>query len=220
MPTMYHDFSSLGLDAPYSEYYAKNQRVKEPVLRDYMQKALAACPNARFAELFCADGYYAILARFLGAAECYGFDLDSGHIRLAKWAADELGVDNVHFRNSDVMEAADVGGLDVVACLGGLYHMEDPLSCLKASAAMSRRFLVIQTVVSLVSDDPDYLVSHPVTSSGYGSISSRFSRAWLDAAVDSLGAEIVESHFNRLPAEPPKNGGSAYYLVDTSPLQL
>lgn len=219
MPMMYHDFSALGLDAPYSKYYAKNQRVKEPVLRDYMQRALDACPHARFAELFCADGYYTILARRLGAAECYGFDINADRIRLAEWAVDELGMDNVYFRNSDVMEAFHVGHLDVVACLGGLYHMEDPLSGLKAFAAMTKRFLVIQTVVSLVSDDPAYLVSHPATSSGHGS-ASRFSRAWLDSAVGSLGGEIVESDFNRFPTEPPKNAGSAYYLIDMSPLQL
>ena len=68
----YHDFSWLGLPTRQIEgIYAPNQAVKAPVITAYILLALARL-KARgvapisFAELFCADGFYAMFAARFG----------------------------------------------------------------------------------------------------------------------------------------------------------
>ena len=54
--------------------------------------------SASFAELFCADVYYAMVARNLGCKPCVGIDNNRDeHTKIAPIIAKNLGLDSVFF---------------------------------------------------------------------------------------------------------------------------
>jgi hypothetical protein len=212
---LYHSYRLLGADnEQLPGIYPPNQACKEPILIAYIQWAIAKCRDTiatpvSFAELFCADGYYAMLARKLGATSSMGIDNDrDGHLAMAPTIAAALGLD-VQFMNADVNEA-DLPGFDIVANVGGLYHVADPLRILRKSHAMARRFLIVQNVVSLATTDRAYFAA-PAPGWDWG---SRFSRESFDAAMEATGWDIVDRHFNELEGNSrAEDRGSVYYLV-------
>jgi hypothetical protein len=77
---LYHSYRLLGgVNDQIPGIYAPNQACKEQILIAYVQWAIAKCRTTlatpvSFAELFCADGYYAMMARRLGATASMGID--------------------------------------------------------------------------------------------------------------------------------------------------
>jgi hypothetical protein len=214
---LYHDFHLFGAhNRQIPGIYAPNQRCKEPTIIAYIQLAIAKSRTAMddrvtFTELFCADGYYAMVARLLGADESYGVDSDrDGFFGKAHVIAHRLGLTGVSFILHDVDRVDLLPQTDIVANLGGLYHVSNPIEILAKSYAMARKFLVVQTVYSLANDSPDYFES-PAPGWTWG---CRFSRQWLDAQMAQLAFDVVDSHHNELEGnERPEDRGSAYYLV-------
>lgn len=217
---LYHSYRFLGgLNEQLPGIYAPNQACKEPILRAYVQLAIAKCRSTistpvSFAELFCADGYYAMLARHLGATSSMGIDNDrDGHFGTASTVAASLGFGDVEFVKMDVNAIDTLPAVDIVANVGGLYHVDNPLEILRKSYAMARRFLVVQTVVSLTSKDEGYYQS-PAPGWAWG---NRFSRQSFDRAMRETGWDIVDHHFNELEGnDRPEDRGSVYYLVQAS----
>ncbi|MBM4438056.1 MAG: hypothetical protein FJ029_12680 [Actinobacteria bacterium] len=213
----YHSYRLLGAtNEQLPGIYPPNQACKEPILLAYIQLAIAKCRTTiatpvSFAELFCADGYHAMMARRLGATASMGIDNDrEGHFGTASKVAAAVGLSDVRFLRMEVDAIDTLPPVDIVANVGGLYHVADPLAILAKSYAMARRFLIVQSVVSLATDDPRYFAS-PAPGWHWG---SRFSRASFDRAMRETGWDIVDSHFNELEGnDRPEDRGSAYYLV-------
>ena len=92
---LYHDFSLFGANnLVLPGIYAPNQKCKAPIILGYIQWALAKCRNraddaVTFAELFCADGFYALAARKFGASHSLG--IDNGRDLHFKQAEKSLG---------------------------------------------------------------------------------------------------------------------------------
>ncbi len=214
---LYHSYRLLGAtNEQLPGIYPPNQACKEPILLAYIQFAIAKCRTTiatpvSFAELFCADGYYAMMARRLGATASMGIDNDrDGHLGTASKVAAALGLADVRFHHLDVNAIDTLPPVDIVANLGGLYHVPNPLEILAKSYAMARRWLVVQNVVSLANDDPLHF-SSPAPGWSWG---NRFSRASFDRAMRETGWDIVDRHFNELEGnDRPEDRGSAYYLV-------
>jgi hypothetical protein len=213
---LYHTYRLLGgVNEQLPGIYPVNQACKEPILIAYIAHAIAKCrataaTAVSFAELFCADGYYAMLAKRLGATISIGIDNDrDGHFANAARIAGALGID-VDFRRMDVDAIDTLAPVDIVANVGGLYHVADPVAILRKSHAFARRFLIVQSVVSLArSDDAYYEAPAPGWTWG-----NSFSRASFDRMIRESGWQIVDAHFNELEAnERPEDRGSAYYLI-------
>lgn len=213
----YHDFSWLGCPTPQIPgIFKPNQDAKAPVLCAYILLALARARAATggattFAELFCADGFYAMFAARFGAARAWGYDSDrDGHLASALRMRARLGIDNVDFVRCRV---EDLGAerFDIVANVGGLYHVDDPRAVLEASWNMARRYLIVQNVVSMANDEPDYF-ERPAPGLDWG---NRFSRRSFDRLVRGLGGMVVLADFNTLDANPRiEDRGSMYYLIE------
>ncbi|MGC8771615.1 MAG: hypothetical protein ACP5Q5_10230 [Brevinematia bacterium] len=117
----------------------------------------------------------------------------------------KLQIKNVFFIKEDVNNIDKFFKVDVVATVGGLYHFENSEEILVKSYEMAKKFLIVQSVVSIVNDDEDYFES-PAPGWKYG---CRFSRASFHKMMLSLGWKIIDYHFNELEANGrPKDRGS------------
>ena len=216
LPPLYHSYALFGeQNQQLGAHYPANQQSKQPIILAYIQYAIAKCRDriadeVSFAELFCADGFYTMAALHLGATRGIGIDNDrDGHSRRMLDIAARLGL-TVEFNKMDVHDIAALPPVDIVGNLGGLYHVPDPEAVLDASYAFARRFLIVQTVVTLASTDPDYFVT-PAPGWTWG---SRYSRQSFERLLARKGWRIVDQHFNHLEGNGRlQDKGSCYALI-------
>lgn len=217
LPPLYHDYSFFG--RPTKQLpgnYVLNQRAKAPIITAYIALAIAKSfenqEKVSFAELFCADGYYAMVASRLGANKSLAIDNDKdGYTKNGMNMAKDLEIDNVEFIFKDVNEIHKLKKVDIVANVGGLYHVENPKEILEKSYDMAKKYLIVQNVVSLANKDSDYFEA-PAPGWTWG---SRFSRQSFDKLITDLGYSIVDSHFNELKGNSrAEDLGSSYYLIE------
>ena len=163
---LYHNYRLFGYDSEQLPgIFAPNQECKEHIISAYIQYAIAKskgclADTVSFAELFCADGYYAMLARHFGAD--YACGIDNGrddYFDKAATIAKSLNIDNIDFFREDLSVIGTLGKLpkfDIIANIDGLYHTANPVEILRESYLGAQKFLIVQTVVSMANNDPDY----------------------------------------------------------------
>ena len=137
------------------DQFIQNQKAKAPLITAYIAYAKAKCettkdsPNPSFTELFCADGYYTMVASRLGCSPCIGIDNNcEGYLDKAKAIVESLGMQDCRFIKSEISEKSSFDSTDIVANLGGLYHVSNPREILQNSFIQARQFLIVQSVVS------------------------------------------------------------------------
>jgi tRNA (mo5U34)-methyltransferase len=82
-------------------------------------------------DIGCNAGFYAFEMKRRGAARVLGIDEDDRYLAQARFAAEELGVDGVEFRNLSVYDVGALGeAFDLVIFMGVLYHLRHPLLAL------------------------------------------------------------------------------------------
>ena len=215
--SLYHKYSFFGVDNDQLPgIYALNQKAKEPIIVAYIAYAFAKCKHhtsdaVSFTELFCADGFYAMIAARLGYERSIGIDNDKdGHFRNAKLIAELLGIRNVEFYRSEIDPDSIFEPTDVVANIGGLYHVNNPNKILAMSYTMAKRYLIVQSVVNLATDNENYFES-PAPGWTWG---NRFSRKSFDKMIKELGYNVIDCHFNELEGNDRlEDRGSVYYLI-------
>ncbi|MFH1114442.1 MAG: class I SAM-dependent methyltransferase [Pseudomonadota bacterium] len=214
---LFHEYSFFGVDNDQLPgYYELNQKAKAPIIIAYIAYAIAkskqsASDAVSFTELFCADGYYAMVASRLGCDRSIGIDNDRDrHFSNAKVIANRLNI-NVDFRNDDITPHSTFPSTDIVANVGGLYHVSEPERILQLSYKMANRFLIVQSLVSLARDEEDYFES-PAPGWNWG---SRFGRKSFDKMIKRTCPKILDCHFNELEGnERLEDRGSVYYLIE------
>jgi hypothetical protein len=213
---LYHSYRMFGVQNQQLENFRVNQMCKEPILLGYIalaigksRQSLADAPS--FAELFCADGYFTMLANFLGASPAVGIDNNrDGWSNNMLEVARRLNLQGVRFEHRDVAMLSEYGAYDVVANIGGLYHVTNPVEVLRKSYNLARKFLIVQTVVSMQNNDGDYFVS-PAPGWQHG---SRYSPQSFVNMVQSQGWRIIDAQFNQLEGNTRiEDRGSVYMLI-------
>lgn len=103
-------------------------------------------------DLGCGVGYYAAMLRDLGF-QVVAVDGRADNIEEAR--SRHPGID---FRVADAEDPAlaSLGTFDFVACLGLLYHLENPLRAFRNLRALTKTFLLVESMA--VPDDEPYLV--------------------------------------------------------------
>lgn len=217
---LYHDFSLFGVknkQLPGSFYL--NQRCKAPIINAFISLAIAKSKkniddSVTFAELFCADGYYAMVASLFGATKSYGIDNDRDcYFEKAIQIAQILRIENVDFIKCDITTSNTMGveNVDIVANVGGLYHVENPEEVLVKSYNLARKYLIVQSVVSMANDDPKYFET-PAPGWSWG---CRFNKDSFNTMIRKLGYKIIDYHFNELVGnDRMEDRGSVYYLIE------
>lgn len=214
---LYHDYSVFGVkNDQLPGIFKPNQQAKAPIITAYIQYAIAKCKqtidtSVSFAEMFCADGYYAMLARHLGAD--YSTGVDNGKDDFFNYApqiAERIGIKNIEFILKDVNLVDTLEKVDIVANVGGLYHVSNPKEIVIKSYSFAKQYLILQSVVSLATNDKNYLET-PAPGWDWG---SRMSRESFHKMIIDLDYTIIDQHFNELEGNDRlEDRGSVYYLI-------
>jgi len=215
---LYHNYSFFGVNnQQLPGIFAPNQKAKAPIISAYIALAIAksrkvAADSVSFSELFCADGYYAMVAARLGCDRCLGIDNNKDkHLTQAKAIAEILSISNIEFLETEISPQTEIPRCDIIANVGGLYHVSNPEEILRLSYEAAEKYLIVQNVVSLARTDENYFES-PAPGWTWG---NRYSRASFDKLIRSLCPKIVDCHFNELEGnERPEDRGSVYYLIE------
>lgn len=215
---LYHDYSFFGFKSIQKEgNFELNQKAKEPIIIAYIAYAIAKSKfdpkdSVTFSELFCADGYYAMIASRLGCNLSFGIDNNKhGFFDKSHEIIKRLGLDNVKFIKEEITGESNFPSTDIVANLGGLYHVDNPEEILRMSYNMSNRFLIVQNVVSLRTENENYYEA-PAPGWTWG---NRYSKKSFDKMINKICNKVIDHHFNELIGnERLEDRGSVYYLIE------
>jgi 2-polyprenyl-3-methyl-5-hydroxy-6-metoxy-1,4-benzoquinol methylase len=111
--------------------------------------------GTEFLDLGCLEGYFSFESARHGA-NVLGIDGKIINLKKCEFVKSVLGVGNVRFALDDAMAVtqAKYGTFDVVLALGLLYHLRDPFTFVANMAEICRRFLVLDTHITLVDQPP------------------------------------------------------------------
>jgi len=216
---LYHEYSFFGFqNEQLNKMFVLNQKAKVPIITAYIALAIAKTKEIKndisFVELFCADAYYAMVASRLGADEVYGIDNNKDQYADAnklKAIAKKLNIKNFSFIDADINKLSIRNKYDIVANVGGLYHVSNPEKVLEKSYSIANHYLIVQSVVSLANEDPNYFVT-PAPGWDWG---CRYNRVSFDRMIRSKGYNIIDYHFNELKGNDRlEDRGSLYYLIE------
>ncbi len=212
----YHDWWEFGLSVKQKEgIFKTNQESKEHLIRGYLELAIAKSRknlsyHPSILETFCADGYYSFWAKRYGAGKIFGIDLDEEEIERANLINQLLGYNDMKF---DIMDVNKINKLnkkfDVVLCTGGLYHVSNPKDILTKCHERSKKYLVVQTVITLTTEKEDYF-KEPAPGWTWG---CRITYKGLIKMLQDTGWDIVDITRNELEGnERLEDRGSVYAL--------
>jgi tRNA (mo5U34)-methyltransferase len=129
-------------------YEGSAARIEGPV-----REALArAGPRATALDIGCNEGWFSHRLLAWGADRVLGCDSREFNVRRAKLLRDHYGIapERLELDVADLfdLDPARVGQFDVVALLGVLYHLENPMGAMRLMRALTKSLCVIQSQVT------------------------------------------------------------------------
>jgi ubiquinone/menaquinone biosynthesis C-methylase UbiE len=102
--------------------------------------------RVRCLDVGCHEGFYTVAMARKGMREVRGIDVRAASLNKARFVADVLGLKNVAFEERN---AEDLAGepFDLCLFLGILYHLENPILCLRNISRLTREVCVLETQV-------------------------------------------------------------------------
>jgi tRNA (mo5U34)-methyltransferase len=90
-------------------------------------------------DIGCHEGFYALAMSRLGVRGVVGVDARQENLNRARFVAQAMGVNNIVYRQGRVetLAADQARTFEVTLFLGLLYHVEDPMRCLRQVAAVT-----------------------------------------------------------------------------------
>jgi SAM-dependent methyltransferase len=100
-------------------------------------------------DIGCHEGFYSLAMARRGVRGVVGVDAREENLMRARFVAEGMGVKGIDYRRVCVETlAADIGrSFPLTLFLGLLYHVEDPMRCLRQVAAVTDDLCVIETQV-------------------------------------------------------------------------
>jgi tRNA (mo5U34)-methyltransferase len=100
-------------------------------------------------DIACHEGFYSIELAKRGVRRVLGIDIREHSLRKARFIARTLGLKNADFRrlNAEEVTPQEVSEFDVTLFLGLLYHLENPMLCLRRAASVTKDVCIIETQV-------------------------------------------------------------------------
>ena len=97
----------------------------------------------------CHEGYFSFLLKELGVSEVHGADLRSDSLRKAEALAEIAGHASMRWTccNCEELDRHIEGSHELCLCVGLLYHLENPIRCLRQIAAHCSEMMILETQV-------------------------------------------------------------------------
>jgi 2-polyprenyl-3-methyl-5-hydroxy-6-metoxy-1,4-benzoquinol methylase len=118
-----------------------------------VREALAAAgPNPSAIDIACNEGWFAHRMLEWGAERVVASDARELNVRRAALIRDHYGIaaERLELIHSDLfdLDPARLGSFDVVALLGVIYHLENPMGAMRLARALTGSLCVIQSQVT------------------------------------------------------------------------
>lgn len=215
LPLWYHNFIAMGIKTKtYRDISCEiSQQDKEPILFKMIEKGSEIARTRKLknspltlVDLFCADAYFSIYALHRALVDfAVGIDIEegSGEGFIRGGVLDHADTirkickleKQLELRKCDVNVYEGI--YDICLCIGGLYHIEDPLGLLKRITDQTSHVLVIQTVIPAnISENNPFFVS-PAPHWTWG---SRFNKKYLIDSLTTMGWTVNEEDVRPLRA--------------------
>ncbi|HWP83567.1 MAG TPA: methyltransferase domain-containing protein, partial [Terriglobia bacterium] len=106
-------------------------------------------PRIACLDIGCHEGFYSFAMARKGVGRVVGVDVRESNLRRARFVAEAMGYDQVSFRQRDLerLLVSEMGQFELTLFLGVLYHLENPMLCLRNVAALTKELCIIETQV-------------------------------------------------------------------------
>jgi ubiquinone/menaquinone biosynthesis C-methylase UbiE len=103
----------------------------------------------RCVDVGCHEGFYSVAMARKGVQQVRGIDLRESNLVKARFVAEVLGLRNVIYEqgNCEDLPAGNSGQYELCLCLGLLYHLENPMLCLRNISRITGELCVIETQI-------------------------------------------------------------------------
>jgi ubiquinone/menaquinone biosynthesis C-methylase UbiE len=105
--------------------------------------------QVRAIDIGCHEGFYSVALAREGVRGVLGVDVREASLAKARFVGETLGLANVEWRqaNCEDLRVGETGEFDLCLFLGLLYHLENPMLCLRNVARLTRGICVVETQV-------------------------------------------------------------------------
>jgi SAM-dependent methyltransferase len=109
----------------------------------------ARLPEVRAIDVGCHEGFYSVAMARRGVKSVLGVDVREESLAKARFVGAALGLANVEWRraNCEDLRVEETGEFELCLFLGLLYHLENPMRCLRNIGRLTREMCVVETQV-------------------------------------------------------------------------
>jgi hypothetical protein len=135
-----HTYHGGELDAIHETRWTMlGQRVEAQFGNDYS--------GLRALDMASHQGFFSVRLAQLGFGEVVGVEARESHVADSRLVASAYQLDQVSFERADIfdLDPSVSGPFDLVAMLGLLYHLENPVGALRLCRALCRNLCIIET---------------------------------------------------------------------------
>jgi SAM-dependent methyltransferase len=106
-------------------------------------------PSISALDVGCHEGYFSFLLRELGVPSIHGADLRAESLEKARALATLVGHEGMTFTccNCEALDQHLSEHFELCLCVGLIYHLENPIRCLRQVAARCSEMIVVETQV-------------------------------------------------------------------------
>lgn len=100
-------------------------------------------------DIACHEGFYSVEMAKRGIPHVLGVDVREDSLHKARFVGKALGLQGLEFRlsNAEQIKPETFGSFELTLFLGLLYHLENPMLCLRNAAAVTTEMCVLETQV-------------------------------------------------------------------------
>lgn len=109
----------------------------------------ARLPGIRCIDVGCHEGFYSVAMAQKGLKEVHGVDVRAESLGKARFVSEVLGLKNTRYteRNCEDLKVEETGEYELSLCLGLLYHLENPILCLRNISRITTELCIVETQV-------------------------------------------------------------------------
>src|SRR5579885_3457943 len=106
-------------------------------------------PDISCLDIGCHEGFYSIAMAKRGIRTVTGVDVRESSLQKARFAAEVMGYQSIRFfeANCEQLSPHQVGEHELTLFLGLLYHLENPMLCLRNVARVTKELCIVETQV-------------------------------------------------------------------------